>query len=212
MSEVEQDYSHEDGEIAEEAMDSVSVAPTARADRIVQDIAPNENAAKRAHNTIAHSGHIIHPSKSQWTAPALESSRSNDTPPIASTFGEMKPQGKQMRTTSAFTTDKIGDEARFIDGLNPYSPIGGARMSYDISDTNAEDDEGFFHPTVDYNSNAKGKGKGKAKGKAKGKSKNKGPRKDPDYLVIPPFGAAVAPYSIVFYPSAASTAMKILTQ
>ncbi len=44
---VEIDYGHEDGEIAEEAMDSVSVASTARADRIVQDIAPNENAAKR---------------------------------------------------------------------------------------------------------------------------------------------------------------------
>ena len=96
---------------------------------------------------------------------------------IASTFGEMKPQGKQMHTTSAFTVDKIGDETKFIDRQNPYSPIGGARMSYDISDTNAEDDEGFFHPTVDYNSNAKGKSKGKGKGKGKGKAKgkNKGP-------------------------------------
>ncbi len=68
------------------------------------------------------------------------------------------------------------------------------------SDTNAEDDEGVFHPTVDYNSNAKGKGKGKGKGKAKAKGKNKGPRKNPEYMVIPPYGAAVAPYSIVFYP------------
>ncbi len=32
---VEIDYSHEDGEIAEEAMDSVSVAPTARADKVI---------------------------------------------------------------------------------------------------------------------------------------------------------------------------------
>jgi hypothetical protein len=31
-------------------------------------------------------------------------------------------------------------------------------MSYDISDTNAEDDEGVIHPTVDYNWNAKNKG------------------------------------------------------
>ena len=104
-------------------MDSVSVAPTARADRIVQDIAPNENAAKRSHNTIVHSGHTIHPSKSQRTTPAVESSRSNDTPPIASTFGEMKPQGKQMHTPSAFTVDKIGDETKFMDGQNPYSNV-----------------------------------------------------------------------------------------
>ena len=44
-------------------------------------------------------------------------------------------------------------------------------MSYDISDTNAEDDEGVIHPTIEYNRNAKDKGKGKAKGKAKGKNK-----------------------------------------
>ena len=48
-------------------------------------------------------------------------------------------------------------------------------MSYDISDTNAEDDEGVFHPTVDYNSNAKVKAK--AKPKAKPKAKTKGPER-----------------------------------
>jgi hypothetical protein len=39
---VEIDFSHEDGEIAEQAMDSDSVAPTAPANKIVQDIAPND--------------------------------------------------------------------------------------------------------------------------------------------------------------------------
>jgi hypothetical protein len=61
---VEIDYSHEDGEIAEVAMDSVNVAPTARADKVIQDVASNDNAAKRSYNTIVHSGHITHPSKS----------------------------------------------------------------------------------------------------------------------------------------------------
>jgi hypothetical protein len=104
-----------------------------------------------------------------------------------------------MHTTSAYSTDKIGDETKFMEGENPYSPIGGARMSYDISDMNAEDDEGVFHPTVDYNSNTKGKGKSKGKAKGKAKGKNKRAPKDPDYMVIPPFGAAVTPYSSAFY-------------
>ncbi len=82
----------------------------------------------------------------------MESSSSNNAPQVASTFGEMKPQGKQMYTTSAYTTDKIGDETKFIEGQNPYSPIGEVRMSYDISDTNYEDDEGVFHPVVDCSS------------------------------------------------------------
>ncbi len=62
-------------------------------------------------------------------------------------------------------------------------------MSYDISDTNAEDDEGVIHPTVDLNQSAKGKGKGKgnAKGKSRGKSKTKTGPKDPEYMVVPPY-------------------------
>jgi hypothetical protein len=113
---VDVDYSHEDGEIAEEAMDSVSVAPTARADKVIQNVAPNDNAAKRSHNTIVHSGHITHPSKSQRIAPTVESSPSNTAPQVASTFGDMTPQIKQVHTTSAFFIDKNGDEAKFMEG------------------------------------------------------------------------------------------------
>ncbi len=39
---VEVDYSHEDGEIAEAAMDSVSVDPTTHADKAIQNVAPNQ--------------------------------------------------------------------------------------------------------------------------------------------------------------------------
>jgi hypothetical protein len=67
-------------------------------------------------------------------------------------------------------------------------------MSYDISDTFAEDDYGVIHPTYDSNWNTKGKSKGKGKGK--GKTKTKRIQKDPDCMVIPPFGAAVVPNAI----------------
>ena len=74
-------------------------------------------------------------------------------------------------------------------------------MSYDISDTNAEDD--VIDPTIEYDRNAKGKGKSKGKAKGKAKSKAKGKKnwatKNPEYMVIPPFGAAVAPYAIRMY-------------
>jgi hypothetical protein len=100
---------------------------------------------------------------------------SNIAPQVASTFGDMTPQIKQMHTTSAYFTDMNGNETKFMEGENPFSPIGRAKMKYDISDTCAEDDEGVIHPTVEYNWNAKNKGKGK--GKAKGK--NKRAPKDP---------------------------------
>jgi hypothetical protein len=106
----------------------------------------------------------------------------------------------QVHKTSAYFTDKNGDETNVMEGENPFSPIGRAKMSYDISDTNAEDEDGIIHPTINYNRNAKGKGKGKGKSKSKAKGKRKWATKDPEYMVIPPFGAAVAPYQIRMFP------------
>jgi hypothetical protein len=83
-----------------------------------------------------------------------------------------------------------------MEGDNSFSPIGRYKMSYDISDTNAEEDDIVIDPTIEYDRNAKGKGKSKGKAKGKAKGKKKGATKDPEYMVIPPFGAAVAPYSI----------------
>ena len=106
-----------------------------------------------------------------------------------------------MHKTSVYYKDKNGDDTRVMEEETPFSPIGRAKMSYDISDTNAQDDEGVIHPTVEPNRSAKGKGKGKgkAKGKGLGKSKTKRSPKDPEYMVVPPFGAAVQPYAIVMY-------------
>ncbi len=160
---VEIDYSQEDGEIAEEAIDNASVAPKGRANKAVQNIAPNESATKRSHNTIVHTGHITHPSKSQRVAPAVEPLPSNNAPRVASTFGDMTPQIMQAHKTSAYYIDKNDDKTRVMEGDTPFSPIGRAKTSYDISDTFAEDDEGVIHPTVEHNWNAKGKGKGKGK-------------------------------------------------
>ena len=71
-------------------------------------------------------------------------------------------------------------------------------MSYDISDTNADDD-GVIEPAIEYDRNVKGKGKSKGKAKDKAKGKKKWVHKDPEYMVIPPFGAAVAPYAIQLF-------------
>jgi hypothetical protein len=195
-SEVEIDYSHEDGEIAEEAIDNTSVAPKRRADRAIHDIADNDGATKRSHNNIVPTGHVTHPSKSQRIAPTVEPPPSNIAPQVASTFGDMTPHTIQVHKTSAYYIDKNGDETKVMEGETPFSPIGRAKISYDISDTNAEDDEHIIHPTIEPNRNAKGKGKGKGKDKGKGKGKKKRAPKDPEYMVIPPFGAAVAPYTI----------------
>ncbi len=145
--------------------------------------------------------HVAHPSKSQRIAPTVESPPSNIAPQVASTFGDMTPQIIQVHKTSAYYIDKKGDETKVMEGETPFSPIGRAKMAYDISDTNAEDDDGVIHihPTIEPNRNAKGKGKGKAKGKSLGKSKTKRGPRDPEYMVIPPFGAAVEPYAIKMY-------------
>jgi hypothetical protein len=184
---VEVDYSQEDGEIPDEETDNTIVAPKGRADKTVPNVTVSDSATKRSHNTIVHTGHVTHPSKSQRITPTVESPPSNTAPKVASTFGGMTPQTMQVHKTSAYFTDKNGDETNVMEGENPFSPTGRAKMSYDISDTSAEDDEGIIHPTIDYNRNAKdkgkGKGKGKAKGKSLGKSKTKNKSKDPDYMV-----------------------------
>jgi hypothetical protein len=77
---VEVDYSQEDGEIAEEAIDNASVAPKRRADKAIPNIAPNESAAKRSHNTIVHTGHKTHPSKSQRVTPTVKPPPSDNAP------------------------------------------------------------------------------------------------------------------------------------
>ena len=193
---VELDYSQDDGEIPEEEADNTIVVPKGRAGKTAQNITVSDSATKRSHNTIVHTGHVAHPSKSQRITPTVEPPPSNTAPKVSNTFGDMTPQTAQVHKTSAYFTNKDGDDTNVMEGEHPFSPIGRAKMSYDISDTNAEDDEGIIHPTIDYNRNAKGKGKGKAKGKAKAKGKKKWAPKDPQYMVIPPFGAAVAPYQI----------------
>ena len=86
---VEVDYSQEDGEIAEEAIDDTSVAPKRRADKAIPDIADNESATKRSHYSIMPPGHVIHPSKTQRIAPTVEPPPSDIAPQVASTFGDM---------------------------------------------------------------------------------------------------------------------------
>ena len=77
--------------------------------------------------------------------------------------------------------------------------MGRSKMSYDINDTNADDDDAIIEPTIESDRNVKGKGKSKGKAKDKTKGKKKWAQKDPEYVVIPPFGAAVAPYAIQLY-------------
>jgi hypothetical protein len=102
---------------------------------------------------------------------------------VADTFGDMVPQTMQVHKKSAYNDPKI------IEGENPFSPISRGIMSYDISNTLAEEED-------DSNWNTKGKGKSQGKNKAKGKKRAP---KDPAFMVIPPFGAAIAPYAIVMF-------------
>jgi hypothetical protein len=91
--------------------------------------------------------HVLYPSKTQRIAPTEESSSSNNASKVASTFGDMTPQIIQAHKTSAYFTDKNGDETKLMEGETLFSPIGRYIMSYDINDTNAEDDEGVTNPT-----------------------------------------------------------------
>ncbi len=99
---VELNYVQPKDEIAEAAIKNSYVAPAVTyvvpcpdrhgpelMDKIIQDIAHGENATKRAHNTIVHTGHKVHPSKSQRTTAEVEPPLSNITAPqTANTFGE----------------------------------------------------------------------------------------------------------------------------
>jgi hypothetical protein len=182
---VELDYVQEDGEIAEEASDNNDVAPNVTyvvpcpvihgpglMDKVIRDIAHGESVTKRSHNTPVHSGHKVHPSKVQRTVPA-------------NTFGDMVPQTMLVHKESA------NNDARVIEEETPFSSVGRGKMSYDISDTLPEEED-------DSNWNTKGKGKGKGKGKNKAKGKKRA-QKDPAFMVIPPFGAAIAPCAIVMF-------------
>ncbi len=131
---------------------------------------------------------------------------------VASTFGDMTPQIMQTHKTSAYYTDKNGDEMKFMEGETPFSPIGRSKMSYDISDTNADDDDAVIEPTIEYDRNAKGKGKSKGKAKDQAKGKKKWVQKDPEYMVIPPFGAAVAHMQFRCIKYKASRKLTILTR
>ena len=199
-SKVEIDYSQEDGEIVEQTIDDTKVVPKRRSNKPIVTIAEDENASKRSFDSIMPPEHVLNPSKTQRTTSTEETSASNDAPKVASTFGDMTPQIMRTHKTSAYFTDKNGDETRFMEGETPFSPIGRSQMSYDISDTNADDEDTVFEPTIEYDRNAKGKGKGKGKAKDKSKGKKKRVQRDPEYMVIPPFGAAVAPYAIQLYP------------
>jgi hypothetical protein len=110
---VEVDYGQEDGEIAEEALNNTNFAPHSTfvvpyperhgarlADKVIQEIAPNENVTKRSHNTIVHIGHKTHPSKSQRIAPTVEPPSSRNVPQVANTFGDMLSQIRQVHKTS----------------------------------------------------------------------------------------------------------------
>jgi hypothetical protein len=144
-SSVEDNCIHEDEEIAEEALGNTNVAT----DRTFVVPCPERhrprlagNATKRSHNTIVHTGHKTHPSKSRRIAPTVEPPPSNSTPQVASTFGDMPLQNRQVHKTSAYFTNVDGDETRVMEGDNSFSPIGRSKMAYDTSDTFAEDDEG----------------------------------------------------------------------
>ncbi len=52
--------------------------------------------------------------------------------------------------------------------------MGRRKMSYDISDTNADDDDGVIEPTIEM---SKAKARAKAKPKTKPKAKRNGPKK-----------------------------------
>ncbi len=72
-------------------------------------------ATKHSHNTIVHSGHKTHPSKSQRIALAMEPPPSNTAPQVASTFGDATPQTMQVYKTSTYYTDKDGDDTRVME-------------------------------------------------------------------------------------------------
>ena len=196
---VEVDYSQEDGEIVEETIDNTKVTPKRRGNKAIYNVAEDEPASKRSYDSIMPPEHVLHPSKTQRIAPIIEPPQSDTAPKVASTFGDMTSQIRQTHKTSAYFTDKYGNETSVMEGETPFSPIGRSKMSYDISDTNAEDDFEVIHHSIDYNRNAKGKGKGKSKAKGKAKGKKKWASKDPDCMAIPPFGAATAPYAIQMF-------------
>ena len=155
-------------------------------DKVIHDIAHGDNAAKRLHNTIVHTGHKVHPSKSQRMTTEVEPPPSNTAPLIAATFGDMVSQTIKKHKKSAYT------DAKVVEGQTPFSPIGRGIMSYDVSNTLPEEED-----DSDWNTKGKGKGKSKSKNKAKGKKR---PAKDPQYMVIPAYGTAMAPYAIKMFP------------
>ncbi len=150
-------------------------------DKIIHDIAHGDNAAKRSHNTIVHTGHKVHPSKSQRTTTEVEPPPSSTAPLIADTFGDMVSQTIKVHKKSAYLDPKV------VEGQNPFSSIGRGVMAYDVTNTLPEEED-----DSDWNTNAKGRGKGKGKGKSKNKAKGKKrPAKDPEYMVIPPYGTFI---------------------
>jgi hypothetical protein len=218
-SDVTDNYDHEDGKIAEDAIDNTNVAPDITyvvpdperhgpqlLDRVIQSIASDDNVSIRSHNTIVHVGHKVHPSKSQqMIAPTTELPQSSSATQVPSTFGDRPMQSKKVHKTSAYFTTADGDQSRTMIGDNPFSPIGRTHVAYDVtSEAIAEDDDG---PTYGSKWTVKGKGKWTVKGKGKGKFSGKGkegkakrtPVRDPNYVVVPPFGTAVRPNAIRMY-------------
>ena len=87
---VEFDCVQQVDEIAEEALEDGYVAPPVTyvvpcperhgpglMDKVIHDIAHGDNATKRSHDTIVHTGHKVHPSKSQRTTTTVEPPPSN---------------------------------------------------------------------------------------------------------------------------------------
>jgi hypothetical protein len=88
-----------------------SVAPKRLADRVIQNIASNESVTKRSHNAIVHTGHKT----SQRIAPTVKPPPSDNAPQVASTFGDMPSQIRQVHKTSAYFTNADGDETRVME-------------------------------------------------------------------------------------------------
>ena len=114
-SKVEIDYSQEDGEIVKQTIDDTNVAPKRRSNKPTVTVAEEENASKRSFDSIMPPEHVLHPSKTQRTASTEETSASNDAPKVARTFGDMTPQIMQAHKTSAYFTDKNGNETKVMD-------------------------------------------------------------------------------------------------
>ncbi len=139
---VTDNFDYEDREIAEEAISNTDVAPSRtygvpcpvkhvpqRVDKVIKDIASDDNVTKRSHNAIVHTGHKVHPSKSQRITPTDDLNQSSSAAPVQSTFGDMPAQSAFVYKTSAYYTTPEGEQSRTMVGEHPFSPIGRSLLS-----------------------------------------------------------------------------------